>query len=513
MRVLMLGWEFPPNQSGGLGTACYGITRALLRKGTDVLFVLPYTHLTEHPDSHVKLRSASGTLVPEIDESAVELRRDFQNSGGLPQMPLAFSGKGRPDLVAAPAVPGRKPRSVEELHYFASRMIMRGIRSSLRPYATPESYEEYLSQLSSQGSTRTEYDSPLPSPADLARFRQAFSASPLAAEGPGGVAYTTQRRTVWNEIKLHGGYGKDLMSEVYRYSLAAAQIALEEDFDVVHVHDWMTYPAGILIKQLTGKPLVAHIHALEHDRSGEGVNPEVAHIEWAGMTAADTVVAVSYYTKNEVMRQYQIPDEKIQVVHNAVNRDESQHQYHIEVPPHREKRVLFMGRITYQKGPDYFVEAARLVHERLPDVHFVMAGSGDMFYRMVRRIAQLRMGTVFHFPGFQKGPDIERMYASCDLYVMPSVSEPFGIAPLEAMICDTPVILSRQSGVSEVVRNALKVDFWDIQEMANKICAVLAYPKLAEAMVKNSREGLRRIRWSTAASRLNEIYRDCLNRR
>ena len=171
-----------------------------------------------------------------------------------------------------------------------------------------------------------------------------------------------------------------------------------------------------------------------------------------------------------------------------------------------------MGRITYQKGPDYFVEAARLVHERMPNVHFVMAGSGDMFYRMVRRIAQLGMGTAFHFPGFQSGVNVERMYASCDLYVMPSVSEPFGIAPLEAMICDTPVILSRQSGVAEVVRNALKVDFWDVQEMANKICAVLAYPKLAEAMVKNSREDLRRIRWSEAADRLNAIYRDCIRR-
>lgn len=303
------------------------------------------------------------------------------------------------------------------------------------------------------------------------------------------------------------------MSEVYRFSLAAAQIALEEDFDVVHAHDWMTYPAAILIKQLTGKPLVTHIHALECDRSGKGVNSEIAHIEWAGMTAADRVVAVSYYTKNEVMQQYQIPDAKIEVVHNAVNRSETPHPIQHSIPPHREKRVLFMGRITYQKGPDYFVEAARLVHERMPDVHFVMAGSGDMFYRMVRRVAQLRMGTVFHFPGFQKGPDIERMYASCDLYVMPSVSEPFGIAPLEAMICDSPVILSRQSGVSEVVRNALKVDFWDIQEMANKICAVLSYPKLAEAMVKNSREDLRSIRWSSAADRLVDIYRDCLNRR
>ena len=513
MRVLMLGWEFPPNQSGGLGTACYGITRALLRKGTDVLFVLPSTTLSEHPESHVKLRSASGTLVPELAPREEELRRDFQSGRGVPQPPMGRVRLHEHLRTLSPASSEHGGRTIEELHTFTSRMVMRGIRSSLRPYTTPESYEEYLTQFLSRRSSHDEPASEgLPPLEQLERFKNALAASALAKSGPGKAAAPAGEMT-WTEIKLHGGYGKDLMSEVYRFSIAAAQIAMEEDFDVIHVHDWMTYPAGILIKQLTGKPLVAHIHALEHDRSGEGVNPEIAHIEWAGMTAADTVVAVSYYTKNEVMRQYAIPEDKIQVVHNAVNRDESQHQYHLSVPPHKEKRVLFMGRITYQKGPDYFVEAARLVHERMPDVHFVMAGSGDMFYRMVRRVAQLRMGTVFHFPGFQKGTDIERMYASCDLYVMPSVSEPFGIAPLEAMICDTPVILSRQSGVSEVVHNALKVDFWDIHEMANKICAVLAYPRLAEAMVRNSREDLRRIRWSTAAARLNDIYRDCLNRR
>ncbi len=505
MRVLMLGWEYPPNQSGGLGTACYGITRALVRKGTDVLFVMPYTNLTEHPESHVKLRSASGTRVPQQTMSADSLPLGRQISAVFPYLPSDAEAE-----ESASALHGG--RTVEDLHYFASRMVMRGIRSSLRPYSTPETYEEYLTRFLERRADVVVPDDVLPPLLLRKKFARALDASVLTQTGAGDGA-VSRPQTTWNTITLHGGYGRDLMSEVYRYSLAAAQIALEEEFDVVHVHDWMTYPAGILIKQLTGKPLVAHIHALEHDRSGEGVNSETAHIEWAGMTAADKVVAVSYYTKNEVMRLYGIPDEKIEVVHNAVNRDESQHQYHLVVPPHREKRVLFMGRITYQKGPDYFVEAARLVHERMPDVHFVMAGSGDMFYRMIRRVSQLRMGMVFHFPGFQKGHDIERMYASCDLYVMPSVSEPFGIAPLEAMICDTPVILSRQSGVSEVVRNALKVDFWDIREMANKICAVLSYPKIAETMVKNSREDLRRIRWSTAASRLNEIYRDCLNRR
>lgn len=493
MRVLMLGWEFPPDKSGGLGTACYGITQALLRKGTDVLFIMPQTRLTEHPESHVRLRSASGTLIPVVSRSE----------------PEAEGPTAAPDSRSQNGTRPRQNSSIAELQRFAARMVVRGIRSSLRPYDSAASYEQRLARhgkgrrTSSAAGGKNEIFRRLGLPQ--------LGGSVWPADAAAAVSQPQDAPVRWKPVEIHGGYGQDLMSEVYRYSLAAAQIAREEEFDVIHVHDWMTYPAGILIKQITGKPLIAHIHALEHDRSGENVNPEIAHIEWAGMTAADRVVAVSYYTKNKVMRLYRIPDEKIDVVHNAVNRNESQLGWR-SIPPHREKRVLFMGRITYQKGPDYFVEAARLVHERMPDVHFVMAGSGDMFYRMVRRIAQLGMGTAFHFPGFQSGVNVERMYASCDLYVMPSVSEPFGIAPLEAMICDTPVILSRQSGVAEVVRNALKVDFWDVQEMANKICAVLAYPKLAEAMVKNSREDLRCIRWSEAADRLNAIYRDCIRR-
>lgn len=478
MRVLMLGWEFPPNKSGGLGTACYGITQALVRKNVDVLFIMPQTDLKEHPVSHVKLRSASGTLIP----AAAEMRPFLQDTG---------NGAVFQNIPA-----GRIPP--EKIGEFCEHLIIRGIRSSLRPYAAAGE----VSRLSRSVPARTAGENGPSLPGAPEIFSRLLSAETPADAGK-----------LLRPVEIHGGYGPDLMSEVYRYSLAAAKIALNEDFDIIHVHDWMTYPAGILIRQLTGKPLIAHVHALEHDRSGDAVNPEIAQIEWAGLTAADRVVAVSWYTKKEIMRLYQIPGDKIEVVHNAVNRDEMQRTYHITQLPHRGKRVLFMGRITFQKGPDYFVEAARLVHSVMPDVHFVMAGSGDMFYRMVRRVAELRMGTVFHFPGFQSGENVERMYASCDLYVMPSVSEPFGIAPLEAMICDIPVIMSRQSGVAEVVHNALKVDFWDIQELANKICAVLAYPKLAAAMVKNSHDDLRRIRWSTAADQLCEIYRSCLDRR
>ena len=297
------------------------------------------------------------------------------------------------------------------------------------------------------------------------------------------------------------------MSEVYRYACAAVAIARKARFDVIHVHDWMTYPAGILVRKLTGKPLVAHIHALEHDRSGDNMNRDVAGIERAGLEAADRVVAVSHYTKRLVMRQYGIPGDKIEVVHNAVSRSEADRVYAVPERCAHEKRVLFMGRVTFQKGPDYFVEAAKLVLDRIPDVRFVMAGSGDMLPNMVRRVAQLRIGSHFHFTGFLKDEEVDHMYAVSDLYVMPSVSEPFGIAPLEAMAYDVPVLISRQSGVAEVVRNAIKVDFWDIREMANKICAILSYPFLAAEEVRNCREELKAIRWENVADRLNATVR------
>jgi glycosyltransferase involved in cell wall biosynthesis len=226
------------------------------------------------------------------------------------------------------------------------------------------------------------------------------------------------------------------------------------------------------------------------------------------MEGADRIVAVSYYTRNQLMSLYGIPGEKIEVVHNAVNRSEAAHLYKAAQHEKKGKIVLFMGRVTFQKGPDYFIGAADMVLKVMPDVRFIMAGNGDMLNRMVRRAAQLRIGSRIHFTGFLRGADVDRMYALSDLYVMPSVSEPFGIAPLEAMIYDVPVLMSRQSGVSEVIRNALKVDFWDVREMANKICAVLRYPRLAEEMVRNCREELKGIKWENAADQLNAVYDD-----
>lgn len=480
MRVFMLGWEFPPYLSGGLGTACFGMTSALTRANTDVIFVLPRAKAGKDEASHVQLRSASGV---EMDETAFH---SFPGVERTSHSSRTEATQNPVDLVT---------------HLWSEKLHLRFVDSPLRCYDTEELYRLRLKEGAEDHEGAGELD----------------GASEAAVQQKERNVSKSRRQQVAQDrkvtLRLRGGYGPDLMSEVHRYSQAAGVLAQQEDFDVIHAHDWMTYLAGMVVKALTGKPLVVHSHALEFDRSGDNVNPQVSHIEWAGLQAADRVVAVSHYTKNRIVQRYGVSPDKIDVVYNAVNRHTMPAGWQTEKPVQGEKRVLFMGRITFQKGPEYFIEAARMVLNRLPDVRFIMAGSGDMMSRMVRRVARLRMGRRFHFTGFLTGEDVDRMYASSDLYVMPSVSEPFGIAPLEAMLYDVPVIISRQSGVAEVVHNALKVDFWDVKQLANMICAVLTYEPLMNEMVKNCREELKTIRWERAADRLNGIYSQLCEKR
>ena len=437
---------------------------ALAKKGTEIFFVLPRAESDRpvHLQDGLTMLSASGT---RICTRSSRLRREE----GVRE--------SRHDRPHTETVPGFR-EEIEEI--WREKLHLEHIDSPLRPYLDSVGYLKEHRELQRLLAGK--------------RLSDPTLRSVLHHEGPERERYLRELSEVqeqYETLTLHGGYGEDLMSEVYRYACAAAAIARRLEFDVIHVHDWMTYPAGMLVKRLTGKPLVAHIHALEHDRSGDNLNRAVAGIE----KAADRVVAVSHYTKQEVMEQYGIPEEKISVVHNAVSRNDIHKSVVIPERCRHEKRVLFMGRVTYQKGPDYFVEAAKLVLDRLPHTRFIMAGSGDMLPNMVRRVAHLRIGDRFHFTGFLS-----------DLYVMPSVSEPFGIAPLEAMAYDVPVLISRQSGVAEVVRNAIKVDFWDVREMANKICALLAYPLLAAEELRNCREELKNIRWENAATKLRVIY-------
>lgn len=423
MRILMFGWEFPPVISGGLGTACYEISRSLSRHGNAITFVVPRT---------------AGTAV-----------------------------KTPVQLVDASREPVPYPPTVDE---FFEALDIRPVDSILRPYLNDLEYQSIL-----QAAEKTVAGQP-------------GNSSVLAPQGP---------------------YGGNLMAEVARFSEIGESLALEGEFDLIHAHDWMTFLAAIRAKRATGKPLIVHIHAVESDRSGGTINQSIFDIEKLGMEAADHVIAVSHYTRSLILEQYGIRPEKVSVVHNAVSRRQVGKVYH--TPPRgNRKTVLFLGRITSQKGPDFFVEAAARVLEKDPEVVFVMAGAGDMLPRMIERVGELRLGRHFHFTGFLQGHDVERLYAMSDLYVMPSVSEPFGLSPLEAMVYDVPVLLSRQAGVNEILPGALTVDFWDVEDIAGKILAVLNYPALSREMRRNGRKALQNIRWEVAAERIQLIYNKLL---
>lgn len=422
MRVLMFGWEFPPHISGGLGTACFGLTKALLKAGVDILFVVPKAYGDEDPDT-IKLINASDITV---DVKNI----DFQDY-------------------------------VDKIAYLE-------VNSTLIPYTTEE---EYFRILENQQHGRILNE---------------------------GIVFS-------EKFQFSGGYGKNLMQEVHRYALVGAAIAANNEFDVIHAHDWLTYQAGIEAKKISNKPLVVHMHATEFDRSGENVNSVVYEIEKKGMEAADMVVAVSNLTRQIVINRYGINPNKVVTVHNGV--EPSENNKFVDAPKNvREKIVTFLGRITFQKGPEYFIEAAHKVLQRDRNVRFVMAGSGDMLNKMIRRVAQLGIADRFHFTGFLRGEDVDKMFGMSDVYVMPSVSEPFGISPLEAMRSNVPVIISKQSGVSEVLKHAIKVDFWDIDAMADAIFALIHYQALPQMFANYGRKEVDNLKWDQAGEKVKEVY-------
>ena len=317
---------------------------------------------------------------------------------------------------------------------------------------------------------------------------------------------TTTFKHLGGKYTFSGKYGMNLMEEVMRYAYVASKIASEQDFDVIHAHDWLTYLAGIVAKRISGKPLVVHVHATEFDRSGENVNRMVYDLERTGMEQADAVIAVSNLTRNIVINRYGIDKSRVFTVHNAV--DFSDKEEIKTVKTVKEKVITFLGRITFQKGPEYFIEAANKVLKAYPNVRFVMAGSGDMMNKMVKRVAKLKIGAKFTFTGFLTGDDVTKMYAQSDVYVMPSVSEPFGISPLEAMRMGVPVIISKQSGVSEVLDHAIKVNFWDIDALADAMYGLLAYPTLTKTLQEKGTDEVNSLSWFDSANQVKHIYQD-----
>lgn len=307
-------------------------------------------------------------------------------------------------------------------------------------------------------------------------------------------------------IEFSGRYPDNLLEEINNYSIVAGVIARTVPCDVIHSHDWLTYPAGIHAKQVTGKPLVIHVHATDFDRSRGNVNPTVFNIERDGMMHADHICTVSNLTRRTVIEKYGIPAEKVTTVHNAVE-PLSDEYLNLEVPPKHTKIVTFLGRITMQKGPEYFVEAAAQVLHKVPDVEFVMAGSGDMMEKMIRLAARRDISDHFHFPGFLRGKEVYRMLKASDVYIMPSVSEPFGISPLEAMQIGVPSIISKQSGCAEILNNVVKVDYWDTNAIADAIYSIIKYPAMYKQLREHGLDEVNQITWDKAGAKVINIYK------
>ncbi|MEZ6241788.1 MAG: glycosyltransferase [Phycisphaerales bacterium] len=470
MRILMLGWEFPPFIAGGLGTACAGLTKGLDRLGHEVVFVLPKS-IGGATAEHVRLLGADALprLVEQVRAEATT-RATTEETEGVRE-------SERPPGVSARA------RFYE---------IEAGFESPYRAFASGEDVARFLGAIRDMGDATDE------SGIDLAGLRSTSATRLL------GVL-----ETILHDVDPDGGgehhYGADLFGDAQRYARLVCALASRERFDVIHAHDWLAYPAGIAARALTGRPLVCHVHATEFDRSGENINQQVYDIERAGMHAADRVITVSRLTKSIAVNRYGVNPTKVDVVYNGVEQEGAQ-PTSIDRIDRKDKIVLFLGRITMQKGPEYFVRAAARVLEKMDNVKFVVAGSGDMAVRMIEEAAALGIGHKVLFTGFLRGRDVDKVFRMADLYVMPSVSEPFGIAPLEAMSRDVPVIISKQSGVSEVLTHALKVDFWDIEEMANKIVAVLKYPPLSQTLREHGVFECRRLTWDGAAEKAVKVY-------
>jgi glycosyltransferase involved in cell wall biosynthesis len=304
-----------------------------------------------------------------------------------------------------------------------------------------------------------------------------------------------------------GGYGPSLLAEVARYADVAGTIARQNNFDVIHAHDWLSFQAGVQAKNASDKPLIVHVHATEIDRAGEkNIDRRVFDIEKRGMQAADVVIAVSQWTKNIIIRKYDIRPEKIHVVHNGVMPVPADNSP--VMPRISEHVVTFLGRVTYQKGPQYFIEAARKVLDYFPEAHFIMAGSGDLLPAMMDKVAQLKMSSRIHFTGFLRGKQIHQVWSVTDVYIMPSVSEPFGITPLEAVQSGVPVIVSNQSGVAEVMDHVIKVDFWDTDALANAIIGVFTHKGLSNTLRSNSRREIKALTWKRAAGKIKQLYHE-----
>lgn len=454
IKVLMLGWEYPPHIAGGLGIACHGLSESLKEEGVQITFVVP--HLSGDEDgSKVNLLSASDVKIKLASKDNIPATSSYQS-------------------ILNTAIANEEAQRSETIL----------VNSTLSSYN--------LAHINHEVTAIEHWNYEI-----LTEVSDATTATSVTTN-PGA------EKSVAVSYKFKGGYGGELLTEVSRYATVVEEIARTREFDVIHAHDWMTYPAGLAASRLSRKPLVIHVHATEYDRAGDGGSRAVYEIERTAIEECSTVVAVSKWTSDILVSKYKADPTKVHVVHNGIfHKDETKAR---STNPIGDKFVTFLGRVTFQKGPEYFVEAARKVLRNFPDCHFIMAGSGDALPQMINRVANAGMSPNFHFTGFLQKKDIDRLLSFTNVYVMPSVSEPFGITPLEAIQADVPVIISKQSGVSEVVPDALKVDFWDTDALSRAICNILKHKSLADTMRSNAKEGIKAITWNSAAKKIKRLY-------
>ncbi|MFN3404003.1 MAG: glycosyltransferase [Cytophagaceae bacterium] len=309
-----------------------------------------------------------------------------------------------------------------------------------------------------------------------------------------------------NIFQLGDLYGDDVIGKVIEYAKYAARLAADKEFDIIHCHDWMTFLAGIEIKNLSGKPLVLHVHSLDYDRGGPDSRGWIYDIEKWAMQYADIVIPVSRYTGSIAQHHYEIDPGKILPVHNGAD---PVHVFH-DTKDFPEKLILFLGRVTGQKGPQYFLDIATKVIEHVPNVRFVMAGTGDKLRNLIESGAYKQIGNKLHFTGFLNKEKVHKLLSIADVYVMPSVSEPFGLSALEAAQFGIPCVISKQSGVSEVLFGALKADFWDVDKMSGHIISLLQNESLRESVIKDAFRDLESLTWEKAAEKVADIYKRLL---
>jgi glycosyltransferase involved in cell wall biosynthesis len=452
MKVLMLGWEYPPHISGGLGTACEGLTKALAHSGVEINFVLPHKTGDEKAP-HMDLQ------IPEefFEQGQMRIQRrhvakiEFAN---INKNEIGLGFTSTIEASTAPVLAYSRPKQI-----FLDSLT----DTSLRSFGTAKFFRE-----------------------------QEFLVRTIMQSAD----YCTE---------------DSIFADVERFTKRVENSVFIQNFDVVHAHDWLTFPAGIVAARLARVPLVAHVHSLEIDRSGKNINPLISAIEELGVRVADRIVTVSEYTRDQIVKSFGIEKSRITVAHNGVDPTPPGISSKVVFEDDR-PRILFLGRVTFQKGPDYFIEAAALVARQIPEPIFIMAGNGDMLHWARQRVAELGLNDRFEFPGFVRGEELDEQFRRAHAFVMPSVSEPFGIVALEAIHRGTPAIVSRQSGVSEVLRHVFKVDFWDTWRMADLIISILQYPELGSSLRTNAEKEISHLGWDATADRIGTIYSELVNR-